>query len=53
MAEMMASNAEPAFLEEQQIQNLTRDELQRAIRNYDAQRQVRFRARPSAEPILT
>ena len=51
--EMTISGAVPADVEEQQLQSLTKEELQKAIQNYNAQRQGCFRNRVSIKQMLT
>jgi hypothetical protein len=41
--EMTVSSAEPVDMEEQELNSLTKEGLQEAIRNYNAQSQVCFR----------
>jgi hypothetical protein len=53
LIETTVSNASPASMEEQQLQSLSREELQRAIQNYNAQRQVSFWTQPSTKQKLT
>jgi hypothetical protein len=53
LVEMTIANAEPAYMEEQLLQSLTKVEPQSAVQNYNAQRQACFRNRPSTKQMLT